>query len=42
MARDGSLGLSGFALLALYAQCAYAQNVNCLFHGDEADHHDPG
>jgi hypothetical protein len=38
MAKDGSLGLSGFALLALYAQCAYAQNVNCLFHGDEADH----
>ena len=32
------LGQSGFALLALYAQCAYAQNVNCLFQGDEADH----
>ena len=26
MAKDGSLGLSGFALLALYAQCAYAQS----------------
>ena len=38
MARDGSLGLSGFALLALYTHCAYAQNINCLFHGDEADH----
>jgi hypothetical protein len=37
MARDGSLGLSGFALLALHAHCAYAQNVNCLFHGDDAD-----
>ena len=38
MARDGSLGLSGFALLALYTHCADAQNINCLFHGDEADH----
>jgi len=38
MARDGSLGLSGFALLALHTHCAYAQNINCLFHGDDADH----
>ena len=37
MARDGWLGLSGFALLALHAQCAYTQSVNCLFHGDDDD-----
>lgn len=37
MARDGWLGLSGFALLALHAHGAYAQNVNCLFQGGEAD-----
>ena len=37
MARDSSLGLSGFALLALHAHCTYAQSVNCLFHGDDDD-----
>ena len=35
MARDSWLGLSGFALLALHAQCAYAQSGNCRFYGDE-------
>ncbi len=34
MARDSALGLSGLALLALQAHCAYAQNVNCRFYGD--------
>ena len=34
MARDSTLGLSGLALLALHAHCAYAQNVNCRFFGD--------
>jgi hypothetical protein len=37
MARDGWLGLSGFALLSLHAHWADAQNVNCLFRGDDAD-----
>ena len=37
MAREGWLGLSGLALLSLHSHWADAQNVNCLFRGDDAD-----
>ena len=37
MARDSWLGLSGLAFLSLHAHWAYAQHVNCLFRGDDAD-----